>query len=235
MKTVIRLLTLAAFVSLYGCNNDDAEPQYGTVGDYVWTDTNMNGQQDTGEQPIANVKVVLYDGAGTRKLDSTTTNASGAYLYDKLASGSYKLRFSTPTGMVSTTAGSGSDATDSDVNLQGWSHTITIDVNKPTTDSLRVNNQVDAGFRAQTRFSVDVNPILVASCQPCHIEGGGANFAARVKHVNNYANAKSAANFILDRVSRAQGATGMMPLNRTRLTDDKIAIIRRWINDGLAE
>jgi len=56
-----------------------------------------------------------------------------------------------------------------------------------------------------------------------------------VKHVNNYANAKGISATILDRVSRAQGATGMMPLGRTRLTDDKIAIIKKWINDGLAE
>lgn len=110
--------------------------------------------------------MVLYDGAGTRKRDSTTTSSTGAYVYEKLASGSYKLRFSTPTGTVATTAGAGSDATDSDINSLGLSHTITIDVSKALTDTLGVNKQVDAGFRAQVSFARDVNSILVASCQP---------------------------------------------------------------------
>lgn len=235
-KTTLFLSAATLLFVVNSCNNaDDAEPQYGTIGDYVWADANANGQQDAGEQALVGVKVVLYDGAGTKKLDSTTTSSTGAYAYEKLASGSYKLRFAAPTGTIGTTAGVGNDATDSDINSLGWSHTITIDVSKATTDSLRVNKQVDAGFRPQTSFAKDVNPILVASCQPCHLEGGGANFAARVKHVNNFATAKGAANFILDRVSRAQGAAGMMPLGRPRLTDDKIAIIKKWIDDGLAE
>lgn len=236
MKKITLLLSAATLLFLVNsCNKaDDPDPQYGTIGDYVWTDANSNGQQDAGELPIAGLKVVLYDGAGTRKLDSTTTSSAGAYAYEKLASGSYKLRFSTPAGTVPTTPGAGSDATDSDLNELGWSHTITIDVSKPLTDSLRVNKQVDAGFRAQISFARDINSILVASCQPCHLEGGGANFAARVKHVNNFANAKGIAATILDRVSRVQGAAGMMPLSRARLADDKIALIKKWIDDGLA-
>lgn len=234
-KTTLFLSAATLLFVVNSCNKaDDAEPQYGTIGDYVWADANANGQQDSGELPLSGVKVVLYDGAGTRKLDSTTTNSTGNYAYEKLASGSYKLRFTAPTGSIGN-AGTGSDATDSDINNLGWSHTITIDVSKSMTDSLRVNKQVDAGFRAKTSFAKDVNPILVASCQPCHLEGSGANFAARVKHVNNFATAKGAATFILDRVSRAQGAAGMMPFNRTRLTEDKIAIIKKWIDDGLAE
>lgn len=232
-------LLLSAATLLFvanSCNKaDDAEPQYGTIGDYVWADANSNGQQDSGELPVAGVKVVLYDGAGTRKLDSTITSSTGAYAYEKLASGSYKLRFTAPSGTIATTPSTGSDATDSDINALGWSHNITINVSKALPDTLRINKQVDAGFRAQTSFAKDVNAILVASCQPCHLEGGGANFVARMKHVNNFAIAIGAATFILDRVSRAQGAAGMMPLGRTRLTDDKIAIIKKWIDDGLAE
>ncbi len=235
-KTTLFLSAATLLFIVNSCNKaDDAEPQYGTIGDYVWADANGNGQQDTGELPLAGVKVVLYDGAGIRKLDSTTTSSTGAYAYEKLASGSYKLRFATPTGTVATTAGVGSDASDSDINSLGWSQSVTIDVSKALTDTMRVNKQVDAGFRTQTSFARDVNSILVASCQPCHIEGGGANFLARVKHVNNYANAKGISATMLDRVSRTQGAAGMMPLGRTRLTEDKIAIIKKWIADGLAE
>ncbi len=220
----------------YGCSkSDDATPQYGTIGDYAWVDANANGQQDTGEQPLSGVKVVLYDGTGTRKIDSTTTSSAGLYLYDKLTVGSYKLRFGIPTGMIATTANVGSDATDSDMNALGWTHTITIDPTKATTDTLRINKQVDAGFRGQTTYANDVNPILMASCQPCHVVGGGASYDSRVKHVNNYDIAKGISATILDRISRPQGATGMMPRGGTRLSEDKIAIIKKWIDDGLAK
>lgn len=237
MTKTTMLGAATAMLILFGCKKtEDAQPtQYGTIGDLVWTDVNANGQQDAGEAPLSGVKVVLYDGAGTRKLDSTTTSSAGTYLYDKLTSGTYKLRFTAPTAMVATTAAVGNDATDSDINSLGWSQTVSIDVAKAVTDTMRVNRQVDAGFRAQTSFAKDVNALLVASCSPCHVEGSGANFAARVKHVNNYTNAKAIGAAILDRVSRAQGATGMMPRNGTRLSNDKIALIKKWVDEGLGE
>ncbi len=236
MTKLTLLLGSALLLLAYGCSKtEEAAPQYGTIGDYAWTDANSNGQQDTGEPPLAGVKVVLYDGTGTRKLDSTTTSSAGLYLYDKLTSGTYKLRFAIPTGSVATTANTGNDATDSDINALGWSHPITIDVSKGITDTLRVNKQIDAGFRTQTSYATDVNPILIASCQPCHVAGGGASWEARVKHVNNYDNAKGISTTMLDRISRAQGATGMMPYKGTRLSEDKIAVIKRWIDDGLAK
>ena len=236
MKKTSLFIGTALLLLVYGCKKEEeAAPQYGTIGDYAWADANKNGQQDAGEQPLAGVKVVLYDGTGTRKIDSTTTNSTGLYLYDKLASGSYKLRFSTPAGQVATARNVGNDASDSDIDPLGWTHTVTIDVTKATTDTLRVNKQVDAGFRPQIGYATDVNVILVASCQPCHVVGGGASWDSRVKHVNNYDVAKGIAATILDRVSRAQGATGMMPRGGTRLSDDKIATIKQWIDDGLAK
>jgi mono/diheme cytochrome c family protein len=236
MKTMTLLIGTATLLLLYGCSKtEDAPPQYGTIGDYTWTDANANGQQDTGEQPLAGVKVVLYDGTGTRKIDSTTTSATGLYLYDKLTTGTYKLRFGIPTGTVATTGNIGTDASDSDINALGWTHPISIDVSKAATDTLRINKQVDAGFRAQVSYATDVNPILTASCQPCHVVGGGASFDSRVKHVNNYDIAKGISAAMLDRVSRAQGASGMMPRNGTRLSEEKIALIKKWIDDGLAK
>ncbi len=236
MKKITLLSVAAAFLFVSSCKKtEDAQPQFGTLGDHVWADVNSNGQQEAGEASMEGIKVLLYDGAGTRKIDSTTTNSAGQYLYDKLASGTYKLRFVAPTGAVSTVAGSGNGVSDSDINSLGWTRTVTIDVSKPITDTLRVNTLLDAGFRAQTSYAKDVNVILMASCQPCHVEGGGVNFEKRVKHVNNYTNAKGIATTMLDRVSRAQGAAGMMPRGGTRLSEEKIAVIRKWIEDGLAQ
>lgn len=38
---------------------------------------------------------------------------------------------------------------------------------------------------------------------------------------------------LLDRISRAQGAQGMMPNGRTRLPQEKIDLINQWANQGL--
>ena len=88
----------------------------GSIGDYVWTDQNNDGQQTAGELPIAGVKVYLYNGAGTVKLDSTVTDANGKYLFDSLLTGSYKVKFVAPAGTIPAKQNVGDDTKDSDAN-----------------------------------------------------------------------------------------------------------------------
>ena len=120
--------------------------QYGSIGDYVWTDSDNDGQQDSGEAPIAGVKVLLYEATGTILLDSTTTDGLGKYLFDSLLTGDYRVKFIAPAGMIAAKANVGSDVTDSDANALGLSPIISIDVTKAETDILRNNPQIDAGF-----------------------------------------------------------------------------------------
>src|SRR5699024_8821197 len=55
------------------------------IGDYVWIDTDENGQQDSGEEPLANVTVNLLDAAGNPVPgQTTTTDANGYYQFDEL-------------------------------------------------------------------------------------------------------------------------------------------------------
>nr|MCU0468546.1 MSCRAMM family adhesin SdrC [Arcicella sp.] len=122
------------------------KPSYGSIGDYVWTDQNNDGQQSVGELPLAGVKVYLYNGAGTVKLDSAVTDATGKYLFDSLLTGSYKVQFVAPAGTIPAKQNVGADASDSDANTLGFSQLINIDTTKPTTDTLRNNPQIDAGF-----------------------------------------------------------------------------------------
>ncbi|MDW7672044.1 MAG: SdrD B-like domain-containing protein, partial [Bacillota bacterium] len=69
----------------------------GTIGDYVWRDENGNGQQDDGSTGIPGVTVYLYQDfnqngqydPGEILLTTTTTDASGYYLFEGLPPGNY--------------------------------------------------------------------------------------------------------------------------------------------------
>ena len=117
----------------------------GSIGDYVWIDTDTDGQQDSGEPVISGVKVYLLNASGV-KLDSTLTDGSGKYLFDSLLSGSYRVQFVAPSGTIASKSNIGSDVTDSDANASGLSHLIGIDTSRPEGDSLRNNLNIDAGF-----------------------------------------------------------------------------------------
>ena len=63
--------------------------QPGSIGDQVFLDNNKNGIYDAGDLPIPNVTVDLYlDGV---LLKTTTSDATGQYLFDQLGAGSYTV------------------------------------------------------------------------------------------------------------------------------------------------
>jgi len=93
-----------------GRDFEDA-PISGSVSGVVFTDLNGDGVQGVGEAPISGVTVTLYgpgpDGIlGTPDdvvIATTTTNASGAYVFSNLPTGPYMVRETDPAGYVSTT------------------------------------------------------------------------------------------------------------------------------------
>ncbi len=90
-----------------------------SIGDYVWFDTDKDGLQDRTEQAVAGVTVKLLDKDG-KVIATTTTDASGKYLFDKLPKGDYTVEFVAPDGHVFTTANAqedGLDTVDSDADL----------------------------------------------------------------------------------------------------------------------
>jgi hypothetical protein len=86
----------------------------GTIGDYLWLDSDQDGVQDVGEAGIPNVTVRLYangpDGQPNTADDvlvaTTTTNAAGLYSFTNVPNGDYNVRVDTTTlpvpGMVQT-------------------------------------------------------------------------------------------------------------------------------------
>ena len=82
----------------------------------MWEDKNYNGVQEAGELGVAGVKVNLLN-AYNQVIATTTTNASGNYLFSELAAGSYKVEVIRPSGFYYTKANVGVDTADSDVDV----------------------------------------------------------------------------------------------------------------------
>jgi hypothetical protein len=119
----------------------------GSIGDFVWYDTNKNGIQDDGEVGVPGVTVVLLDATTNAIVKTTTTNAVGFYLFTDLPNGgSYILGFTDiPAGFDFTEVDLGaSDALDSDVNTNTKRTGIyTINTASASTKDIR---SVDAGI-----------------------------------------------------------------------------------------
>jgi len=135
-----------------------------SIGNRVWLDANANGQQDAGEAGVAGVTVTLtgggLDGLVSTSADnttvSTTTDASGNYLFKDLLPGmQYQLTFGKPDDMLFTRKDSGADASDSDADqASGKSQVLTL-------ASGQYNDSVDAGVYANAsigdRLWIDTN------------------------------------------------------------------------------
>ena len=61
-----------------------------SIGDFIWEDLDRDGVVDPGESGIAGIVVNLLDAAGN-VVATTTTDASGNYLFDDLLPGTYTV------------------------------------------------------------------------------------------------------------------------------------------------
>ncbi len=106
-----------------------------SIGDYVWSDTNGDGQQGGTENGISGVTVNLYtddnnDGQPDTPgapIATTTTNGTGLYQFTGLVPGNYIVGFVTPLTYTPSPVNIGDDATDSDANpVTGYTGTIVL-------------------------------------------------------------------------------------------------------------
>jgi hypothetical protein len=112
-------------------------PQLGSIGDFVWNDTNQNGIQDPGEPGVPNVTVQLKN-CSNAVLSTVPTDANGFYTFNNLPAGCYRVGFVLPGGFVFSPQDQGDDTKDSDVNA-GTAMTGDINLapgqNNPTIDA----------------------------------------------------------------------------------------------------
>ena len=144
------------------------------IGDLIFDDTNANGLLDIGEVGLPNVSVVLQQGGVT--VYSTTTNNTGNYLFEGVASGAYSLIVTNPfTGIanpaVPVTAVAGVDQLTFDY---GFSAPPVITVTKTTANPVAGQNAAvgytititNAGGAANNFVVKDIlpssNPLVVA-------------------------------------------------------------------------
>ena len=83
-------------------------PTTGSIGDYVWIDSNGDGVINAGEPPLANVSVSLQRlNAGVwTQIATDTTSVAGAYEFTGLLAGDYKVVIDTASVVTSPYSGS---------------------------------------------------------------------------------------------------------------------------------
>jgi len=82
-----------------------------------------------------------------------------------------------------------------------------------------------------TSYTTDIVPLLQAKCTPCHLPSKGGNKA----NFENYEGAKKYGTAMLERVMLNPGDRGFMPFKHAKLPEAEIAIIKKWIDQGLTE
>ena len=112
-----------------------------SLGDYVWMDLNRNGQQDGGEPGVQGVTVNLLSSTGS-VIGTTTTDATGYYIFTDLQPGTYAVQFpvTLTNGSVITSADQGADVSDSDASITTGK---TINVTLAASEH---NPTIDAGY-----------------------------------------------------------------------------------------
>jgi len=103
---------------------------WGSLGDFVWTDTNGNGIQDAGEAGIPGQTVTL---SGTVS-GTTVTGPNGEYAFTGLPAGTYTVSVGTPTGMTPSPVGAAGSTPSNDSNGSGTSVSLAAGETNPTID-----------------------------------------------------------------------------------------------------
>ncbi|WP_160213735.1 SdrD B-like domain-containing protein, partial [Phaeodactylibacter xiamenensis] len=118
-----------------------------SIGDYVWSDLDADGIQDSNEPGIEGAEVKLLD-ADDNVLETTSTDFNGFYSFTELTPGDYKVMFTTPTGFTASPDNEGvNDEVDSDA-VAGMTGIISLETGE-------TDNSNDAGFVAPPVITLD--------------------------------------------------------------------------------
>ena len=168
-KSIKNRVSARCSSSSSGCSSSSSGTKYccqGTIGDYVWIDSNKNGYQDAGEDGLVDVKVTLYKSSNGNfyKYKETTTNSSGNYIFKNVCSGTYKIKFTPSEGWKATShKGSLKDTKNSDIysnnfTQQFYFNGTTIKYSCSKSNKYADNiKYIDAGFYYQEQRDIDID------------------------------------------------------------------------------
>ena len=152
--TVSNYPEIAVAAVFVGVNNHTydvgfVQPPKVSVGNFVWIDSDADGIQDQGEPGLAGAILTLTNMSGNpvtnvlgQVVGSQTTTSNGAYLFENLPPGQYKVNITYPAGYQATTASAGSD--------------LAVDSSTDTATSVNLPNNGDADLTLD--FGVVVTP-----------------------------------------------------------------------------
>ncbi len=148
----------------------------GSIGDFVWNDLNKNGVQEAGEPGIAGVVVRLVNAITNAIIATTTTDATGKYIFNDVPAGNYKVDFVTPGGYTITTklnSNVTASDTDSDVDpATSTTATFTLAAGQRIT-TVDAGYWVTAGGTAQIgdRVWLDANQNGIQDAGESNVQG----------------------------------------------------------------
>ena len=134
-------------------------PSGPTVSGRVWSDTNGDGIQDSGERGMAGVTVQIYNGTTFVLEDAVTTGTVGDYSFIGLHVGSYFVKFvKLGSVQVFSPKGVGSDDTvdsDADMVTDAVAHTVEGQTAGFTLGATSGKTGLDAGLRGPPIVVID--------------------------------------------------------------------------------
>lgn len=80
-------------------------------------------------------------------------------------------------------------------------------------------------------FSGNVLPLLKLKCSPCHLRSKGG----KKTNFENYNAAKKYASIMLTRIQLNPRQKDFMPSKNDKLNEEEVAVLKKWIEDGLLE
>jgi uncharacterized repeat protein (TIGR01451 family) len=114
------------------------------LGNYTWIDTDGDGIQDPGEEPLGGVQVILSGldlETGLPVNEDMVTSADGRYLFTDLNQGLYSVTFVLPGGYTYTLLNQGTEVLDSDADPAMNGMTASLPLSTPLAYL-----DLDAGF-----------------------------------------------------------------------------------------